>query len=121
MYRLGIIEESLDNKNILGMIKKFFYSQRIEKVPEDDVPIWHTNEYHIPDREIIKLLTILEKHIKPTWYIHAFNEEKLYVVLQDKWFEISQEKDSSWNDMIEYGVEVAEVERYFLENIPLHV
>ncbi len=36
-----------------------------------------------------------------TWYIHAFNEEKLYVVLSGKWFEIALHKDESWNEMIE--------------------
>ena len=121
MYRLGIIEESLDNQNILDIIKKFFYSQRIEKVPEDEVPIWHTNEYYVPDSDLINLLTLLEQHVKTTWYIHAFNEEKLYVVLQGKSFNISKEKDDSWNEMIEYGVNVAKVERYFLENVPLHI
>lgn len=121
MYRLGVIEESLDNENILNVIKKFLYSQRIEEVPEDEVPIWHTNEYHVPDNELMGLLQLLEEHIKPTWYIHAFNEEKLYVVLQGKSFCISKEKDHSWNEMIEYGVNNAKVERHFLENVPLHI
>lgn len=121
MYRLGIIEESLDNQNILNIIKNFFCLQRIEEVPEDEVSIWHTNEYHVPDSELMNLLPLLEEHIKPTWYIHAFNEEKLYVVLQGKSFNISKEKDDSWNEMIEYGVKIAKVERHFLENIPLHI
>jgi hypothetical protein len=32
---------------------------------------------------------MLKDVLKPTWYIYAFNEEKLYVVLSGKWFEIS--------------------------------
>jgi len=121
MYRLGIIEESLDNHDVLNEIKNFFYSQRIVEVPEDEEPIWHINEYHVPDNELIDLLPFLEKHIKPAWYIHAFNEEKLYVILQGKSFCISKEKDDTWNEMIEYGVKNAKVERHFLENIPLHI
>lgn len=121
MYRLGIIEESLDNQNILNVIKKLFYSQRIEEVEEDEVPIWHINEYHVPDSELVNILPLLEEHIKPTWYIHAFSQEKLYVVLKGKSFNISKQKDDSWNEMIEYGVKNAKVERHFLENVPLHI
>lgn len=121
MYRLGIIEESLSNQEILNIVKKFFYSQRIEEVPEDEVPIWHTNEYHVPDDKLMNLLPLLEEYINPTWYIHAFNEENLYVVLRGKSFSISKERDGSWNKMIEYGVETAKVERHFLENVPLHI
>lgn len=121
MYQLGIIEESIDDKSILDAVKPFFFSGRIEEVPEDEVPIWHTNEYHVPDEKLVSLLPMLEKHIKPTWYIHAFNENELYVILKGKSFSISKEKDKSWDEMIKYGVDVAEVERRFLENVPLHI
>lgn len=68
MYRLGIIEESLDDKCILEKIKMFF-SQRLEEVPEDTCSLWHTNEYHVPDNGLKGLLTALEQHIKFKWYI----------------------------------------------------
>lgn len=45
----------------------------------------------------------------------AFNEDNLYVVLQGKSFNISREKNSSWNEMIEYGINTAKVEKYILE------
>lgn len=121
MFRLGIIEESLENKDILEILKPYFISQYIENVPEDECPIWHTNEYHVDEDKICEFLDMLKDVLKPTWYIHAFNEEKLYVVLNRKWFEISLHKDESWNEMIEYGVNCAKVERCFLESIPLHI
>ena len=121
MFRLGIIEESLENKDILEILKPYFISQYIENVPEDECPIWHTNEYHVDVDKICELLDMLKDVLKTTWYIHAFNEEKLYVVLSGKWFEISLHKDESWSEMIEYGVNYAKVERRFLESIPLHI
>ena len=121
MYRLGIIEESIDDNRILEKAKQFFISQRIEEVPEDTCPIWHTNEYHVLDDDLEDLLPVLEQHIKSTWYIHAFNDDNLYVILKNKSFRISREKDDSWNQMIEYGVNAAKVERIYLENIPLHI
>ena len=42
---------------------------------------------------ICELMDLLKDELKTTWYIHAFNEEKLYVVLSGKWFEIALHKD----------------------------
>ncbi len=120
MFRLGVIEESVDSKTI-EFLKPYFYSQRIENVPEDTDPVWHTNEYHIEDADVIKILDTLKDSVKETWYIHAFNDEKLFVVLKSKWFECSLYKDKTWNEMIKYGIKVAKVEKRFLKAIPLHM
>ena len=121
MFRLGLIEESLKNEKTLELVKPYLFSQRIENVPEDEYPTWHTNEYHVPDEEIKEILDILKEDIKLTWYIHAFNDNQLYVVLSGKYFLISLLRDDTWSEMIEYGVNAANVERHFLENVPLHV
>lgn len=121
MYKLGIIEESLKERKILDMLKPYFVSQRIENVPEDEFPIWHINEYHVSADKMDEILDMLKEKIKVTWYSHAFNAEKLYVVFSGKYFTISPEKDQTWNDMMEYGASVAKVERSFLETIPLHI
>lgn len=121
MFRLGIIEESLKNNKILDIIEQYFFSQRIENVPEDEYPVWHTNEYHVPDEKLENLLENLKNEVKETWYIHAFNDKKLFVVLKGRYFILPLNRDDSWNDMIDYGVKKAKVERHFLENIPLHV
>lgn len=121
MFRLGIIEESLIDKSILDDLKQYYISQRLQRVPDDKFPTWHINEYHMDISQIKKVLDLLKRVIKPTWYCHAFNDEKMYVVLQDKWFEVSLERDDTWDSMIEYGVIKAKVERFYLENIPLQI
>lgn len=121
MYRVGIIEESIDDKGMLCVLDPYFASQRKEDVPEDECPLWHINEYHVPENKIEQVADILKSHVKETWYIHAFNDKNLFVVLKGKWFEISLAKDESWNEMITYGVEHAKVEREYLETIPLHI
>ncbi len=80
----------MENKEILEILKPYFISQYVEKVLEDECPIWHTNEYHVAGDKICELLIALHK-------------------------------DESWNEMIEYGVNHANVERRFLESIPLHI
>ena len=121
MYRLGIIEESVCDRDILNTLAPYFILQRIENVPEDECPIWHINEYHVSDDTIEMIADILKKYIKETWYCHAFSDEKLFVVLKGKWFEISLKRDETWDEMIEYGLAEAKVERCYLESIPLHV
>ncbi|MCL2204001.1 MAG: hypothetical protein FWB88_08680 [Defluviitaleaceae bacterium] len=120
MFRMGVIEESLENSGALDILKPFFYSQRIEEVVDDAFPLWHTNEYHVPDEKINDLVFILEQQVKLTWYIHAFNEEKLIVIFRGKSFHISPHRDDTWNAMIEYG-DMVKVERRYSESIPLRV
>nr|WP_294486934.1 hypothetical protein [uncultured Anaerosporobacter sp.] len=121
MFRLGIIEESLKSEKTLNLVNPYFFSQRIEDVPDDEYPTWHINEYHVSDENIEELLNILKDDVKLTWYVHAFSDNQLYVVLPGKFFSISLLRDDTWNEMIEYGVKVANVEREFLEYVPLHV
>ena len=121
MYRIGIIEESLDDTKILNAYKNYIHSSRVEEMPEDEFLIWHINEYHVPNDKMAELGLILSEHIKLTWYIHAFNENELIIIFKGKSFKISTEEDDTWNSMIEYGVKIAQVERHFLENIPLKV
>lgn len=121
VYRLGIIEESVYDRDILHILTPHFISQRIENVPEDEYPVWHINEYQVAEDKIADVVDVLKQHIKETWYCHAFSSEKLFVVLKGKWFEISLKRDETWNEMIEYGVVHANVERRYLETIPLHI
>ena len=121
MFRLGIIEESLENMEILNILNPYFVSQRTEDVPEDECPLWHINEYHVADTKIQALANNLCKNIKSTWYIHAINEKELYVILKGRWFQLPLYKNDSWDSMIEYGVTIANVDRHFLETVPLHI
>lgn len=121
MFKLGIIEESLEQFNTLELLKPYIYTQRVEEIPGDDVPIWHINEYHVPDDLIEELLYKLKDEIKLSWYIHAFNDKQLFVVLHGKYFAISLYRDDTWDEMIEYGTNMANVRRHFLESIPLSV
>ena len=121
MFRLGIIEESLEHAKTLELIKPYFFSQRLENVQENEYPIWHTNEYHVQDEKIEDLLNVLKDEVKLTWYIHSFSDRQLFVVLQGKYFAVSLYKDDTWNEMIDYGIKTAKVESHYLETIPLHV
>jgi len=89
MFRLGIIEESLEHAKTLELAEPYIFSQRSENVQENEYSIWHTNEYHVPDEKIEELLNVLKDEIKLTWYIHAFSDSQLFVILRGKYFTIS--------------------------------
>ena len=120
MFTLVVIEESLEDLKVSQTLRPYFVNQRISEEPEDEYPIWHVNEYSVPEDDLPNVLTSLKDVIKPTWYAHAFNQEKLYVVLSRKVFQVSLKRDETWNEMIEYGVNCAGVEREYLETISLH-
>lgn len=121
MFKLGIIEESLEHPEALESVKQYFFSQRVEAIPGDKYPVWHVNEYHVPDEIMVELAEALKWEVKRTWYAHAFSSDRLLVILPGKRFGISLLRDSTWDEMIEYGVSIAQVERHFLENIPLRI
>ncbi len=121
MYRLGVIEESVDDRDILQVLSPHFVSQRIENVPEDECPVWHVNEYHITEDEIKNVVNLLQQYMKETWYCHAFSDKSMFVVLAGKWFEVSLKRDETWDEMMEYGTAIAKIERSYLETIPLHI
>lgn len=121
MLTLGIIEESLDNRAILQELKPYLRNRRIEQKPQGPVPLWHVNEYALPKAVVFTtLLPLLERHLLPSWYIHAFDDTALTVVLRGRSFTVSPQRDASWDAMIDYGVSVG-VGRTFLEHIPLRV
>lgn len=126
---MNLLREKIsENVNLLSkliddLILKGFEitGEKYKKDHFPDIPECSAKEYHIDDNDIESICEILKDFILPTWYIHAFSRKSLYVILQGKYFKISRHRNKSWDEMIEYGVTKANVERTFLENIPLHI
>ncbi|MCL2199716.1 MAG: hypothetical protein FWB80_12415 [Defluviitaleaceae bacterium] len=120
MFTLGVIEESLENAEVLSALKPFFYSQRVEEVPDDPYPVWHVNEYHVSDEKIDEVAELLARETKLTWYAHAFNDDVLVVILKGKAFRVAPHRDETWEEMLTYA-EGVKVEKRYIESIPLGV
>ena len=121
MYRLGIILESIENQKVLNFIKPYFYSHREEYVEGDECSNWHICEYHIENDNIQAVAEVLKDAVKETWYIHAFEEHTLIVILKGKYFKLPHKRDRSWIEMIKYGYKSSKVKKKYLKNIPLHI
>ena len=64
MFRLGVIEESVQHtEQVLDKLNKYYFSQRIENVPDDAEPILHTNEYRVPDDKIDEIAHYLSSEL----------------------------------------------------------
>ncbi len=121
-YTCGVIEESLASSALLEQLRTYLVRSRTEAMPNEGPAEWHVNEYLIPGGELAKLLPELERHVRKGWYIHAFNieEKALIVILHGKSFRLPLVRDSSWDQMIQYGKTV-QCETKWTENIPLRV
>lgn len=118
VYRMGIIAEILNHQELLKQcIKKYIVNQRIEKVDGDEEEIWHIYELEIPENVFVNIIEVLKDDLKETWYIHAFDEHVLYVIMKGKYFRISKQNDESWNEMLEYGRTIAKIEDCYLTSI----
>jgi hypothetical protein len=122
LFRCGIIEESLASSASLATLEPYFVSQRTSSMPDEDPPLWHVNEYIIPRLRLFELLPELEREIRKGWYLHAFNveEDTLVVVLHGRSFTLPTVRDSSWDEMIEYGESVGCAAKW-TGTIPLRV
>ena len=69
MYTCGIIMESLNDISMLSKISAFLFKTRLQKLPDKEPDIWHVNEYHILESDLISLLPKLIENIKEGWYI----------------------------------------------------
>lgn len=110
----GILEsESLNNPVILNNFKTL--KVIVESVPLSDNPYWHMFVVEIDDREVEKLTNDLSLVIKPSWFQIFWNNDTVYVVIQNKVFKLKQEKNwssSEYEEMRKYAMQRGVQEEY---------
>ena len=117
MYRFAIVEESLSRTDILTSLEPFFSTQKSYSIPDNALPIWHINEYLVPDDKLSDFLPIVKARIMPTWFATAYNDDKLIVIFRGRSFKLPKEKNKRWDSMLIYGESVG-VEKSYLEDLP---
>ena len=120
MYRFAIIEESLSRTEALDSLEPFFSKQRTYSIPDDSLPIWHINEYLVPDDNLSDFLPVLKARIMPTWFASAYNDDQLIITFRGRSFRLPKEKNARWEPMLTYGESVG-VEKRYLEDLPKYV
>lgn len=99
-YKGTIIEESLLDSRILNNFKITKIHISSEDKEEDK---WHLYTLDIDDSQIDMIM----RQLKPSgWYAHFWNEDSIIAVFSNKKFIMSRSNKNTWNDAIEYGLQI---------------
>ncbi len=109
-YKGTIIEESLNQKEILGRLK--ILSTRIEEVVEEHktpwLKQWTLHKIEIPEdkaEEIAKdLSTCLDRDHASSWYADFKNDTHHYIIFADKVFYIDRKSKQQYDEATRYGI-----------------
>ena len=116
-----IIRESLVDASVLENFRDCLVKERTANVANFMPSLWHIQRYRVPRGRVPVILARLVDNIRNSeWYVHFYSEDtdELFVVLSGRVFSLPKHRDSSWDEMIEYGEKVG-VGRRWTENIPV--
>ncbi|EKE20888.1 MAG: hypothetical protein ACD_7C00443G0003 [uncultured bacterium] len=103
-----IIEESLENKDVLGKVK--IVKTNIEQVAEGHktpwIKQWTLHTVEILENEADNIAEEIGKSLdsEHNWYADFKNHDFHYVIFRDKVFKVERSKSEQYNAVTEYGV-----------------
>ena len=130
-YRGWIIDESLKDTSVLSELK-IINSKIEENIEGDEKRVWKLYTVEFEDKDIDKFSEILEKNVKPEYYVHFTNGKELLIIFSGKSFRIRLEKAGKedeygisefkaqpddlkiWKDAVEYGTAKGKVDSRYL-------
>lgn len=69
----------------------------------DRFSVWHQRLIRGGEGQADSFAGMLARATTEDYYAHYFNESKLYVVFRNRFFVLPKVKDSSWDEMIDFG------------------
>ncbi len=107
-YKGVIIEESLENKDVLGNVK--ILSTKIEPVTENHKTPWikqwtlHTVEVSKSDAEEIAEKISKSLDSEHNWYADFKNEETHFIIFRGRVFKVNRTKKEEYDTATKYGL-----------------
>lgn len=120
-YTGVIIEESLENKNVLGMIK--VVSTRVRPVTDKHKTPWvtqwtlHTVEVPEEQADIVAEELSRDLDAQHAWYADFQNEKYHYIVYRGKIFKVDLSSPALYKDAKEYGMSLG-IPEYQVNFVP---
>ena len=111
MYKGWIINESLESDDIFSKVDVI--SEEKDEDPETgESVIFYT--IGVEDEDIEKIVEILENEIKPGWYVHLTNGERLIVSFKDRSFtmELDSEGEETEFGIIDFRIRPQEADKW---------
>jgi|SRR5208283_2084231 len=103
-----IIEESLENKKVMGKVK--ILKTKTETVTEKHKTPWITqwtlHTVEIPENRVNEVAEDLSKSLdsKHAWYADFKNDRFHYVVFRDKIFKVNRADNKKYAEVTKYGL-----------------
>lgn len=109
-YKGVIIEESLEDKSVLGSIK--IINTKIERVTEEFKTPWLTHwtlhAVEIPEKDIekvaVRMGTAIDKSHSNAWYVDLKNSVFHYIIFRTKLFKIERISKKQYERVVSYGM-----------------
>ena len=113
MWKGVIIEESLEDKSLLSLVKIISSRQTtLENESERGVLTFHSLE--LEDSNLDEFIETAQKSNKDSFYIHICKGNEMIVVFKNKVFRFSSDNSAELNKAREYGISVG----VFKEQMP---
>ena len=113
MWKGVIIEESLEDKSLLSLVKIISSRQTtLENESERGVLTFHSVE--LKDSNLDEFIETAQKSIKDSFYIHICKDSEMIVIFRNKVFRFSSDNLEGLNEAREYGISVG----VFKEQMP---
>ena len=95
MYHVIIIDRSLKDEAYLSSLKVF-----AQKIDGD----WTIYGVEVKDDQLEKFILEIQANLKPNqpWYVHAYRDQELIVIFEDKIIKASPDA-LSWQPILSYG------------------
>ena len=106
-YKGVKIEESLENKDILKVVK--ILETKVEEVTEEHktpwIKQWTLHTVEIPEDEVKDVAEKISKALdsKHNWYADFKNDEYHYIIFRDEIFKVDRSKPEQYNGVTKYG------------------
>lgn len=105
VWRGVVIEESLENNDVLRLVKIVDTSEEtLEK--EDEKGVLHFHKIELDDDKRDEFVRKANSSIKQGWYIHIVNDGTMTVIFRDRTFTFNKYQKDKIDESRDYGVSI---------------
>jgi len=105
MWKGVIIEESLDDKSLLSLVK-IIKSRKTTLENENERGFLTFHCIELNDSNLEKFIETAQKSIKNSFYIHICKDNEMTVIFKNKLFRFSSDNPDEMNEAREYGISI---------------
>lgn len=102
VWRGVIIEESLEDKSLLKLVK-IVKTKKSRLEGEEEKGVWHFHAVDVEDKDLEKFLEKAKGAVRPKWWIHVVNGNEMWIILRGKIFRHKRGDTASLKEIWDYA------------------